>query len=1471
MNNKIVWENVYVFISSTFNDMHAERDFLVKRVFPELRLWCAKRRLKLIDIDLRWGVSEKDATENKRVVDVCLQNIDKCRPFFLCFLGQRRGWVPTEMDVNSKTCTSYPQLKDYLGKNSVTELEIIHALFNPLDCVNESARHTFFYFRNPDYISSIESSQMRELFAPAGVDVDLESFKQMIQKKHPVLTYEARWNPQKVSPELVNVKGKDLSKGRLEHFTVNGDSLKNSILEQLKAAIEEEFPGRDRILESASELESELMHQGNFLFQSCDSYIPRPKEEKKILDYYESEDHFPYILKARAGSGKTSMLAHLLSEKRIPGQVFYRFAGTSADSANAQRTLYLLAQEMISCNLLKEEELKKEEKNILLGFPNLLNAASARGAFTILLDAIDQWSRAADDILWIPQRLPDNVKLVISVRADGNSKLLDALERRCLSMHTLEEMSSREEKILFIQQYLSQFLKDISEEQIELILNLEGTNNPLYLKIVLNELRIHGSFDTLVSQLEKNYGKTPADAFQLVLERLETEEYSALIKPGLFTMIFLGVMAYSLEAVNIEKYADIFCELSPKSNFDPVEIMDGVYTLARHLSPYLVMDGVQINFLYDSFRRAVKERYGAYEKNFHGILSAVYFRYCWKQKKGFRLASRSDMICLAHHILYSSEEKSIRLFSDADYFLEFVKKAGTLHVSETMALADELGYQKPAFKELADCLRSCSVRIDGGPNTLFYELREEIGTTNVIVKSLLEQASSRMNLQYFAPMMRKEIATAIPYREMNYKEFPIRSKIYPLEEHLAYVTFPRWWEEKETKNSVIYIQNLENEKIESSYEFPYAISHCSVDKNDLYIESIADDDNKKKIEIYTLPSLECKFSSMTWPDLPEGFRWLNYCHGYNGNLYEAAISRTLPMCIRIYCLNDGKMVHETVYPVESTKLNEDHTINTLSLRLDFAGPFFSEHSGDHCSQKVWFLPSDTMIYEDTQEYDHFYGAIDGDIFYYCKNSKKKMVYQYQFTDSKVTLLQKKELPSQSDFSIDCAEAALDYLFIHEYSGAVRVYDKELDFVGYLQNGFGVSYTDLLPKHLYSYKGNLQLVESNRMHFYKIDKFLADLNPEPGLSKLSGSRSPFIHGKYLYLMGASYEKINLETLKSECEERDVSYQFLRSDPENHVHKPEMIYRIGGKEYALGTYNTQYTTNRYYVVLRSLDSLKLGMYYENAIPNGMLPDGAYYNDWKFGVVFKEDLSIYDYKKLQIQMFSIGREIVPDETWEPDVRCKEHEVIRVPGSGDYLICFNCYVDDAIEEIRIYDLYTRSLVLTHPHDLAYSFHSYNIYERNGRLYFTAYIRKTKTVLFYEINPAIGEMVCNTVSIPDLEYVNLVNVTDDSAFFYSRDTKKIGRFSLKTHDYTQIIDIHERPGCIYVFEKYGAILSFQCDGICDVYSKDTGEHILRQVFKQEIKNVVDCPNQPWFYLDFGHQECNFYGLSSTKHLLSTL
>lgn len=103
LSDPVYWEKVYVFISSTFGDMHAERDYLVKRVFPELQDWCERRRLRLVDIDLRWGVTEADTT-SKRAVEVCLERINDCRPFFLCFLGQRHGWVPKAADNTANGC-----------------------------------------------------------------------------------------------------------------------------------------------------------------------------------------------------------------------------------------------------------------------------------------------------------------------------------------------------------------------------------------------------------------------------------------------------------------------------------------------------------------------------------------------------------------------------------------------------------------------------------------------------------------------------------------------------------------------------------------------------------------------------------------------------------------------------------------------------------------------------------------------------------------------------------------------------------------------------------------------------------------------------------------------------------------------------------------------------------------------------------------------------------------------------------------------------------------------------------------------------------------------------------------------------------------------------------------------------------------------------------------------------------------------
>jgi len=87
---------IRVFVSSTFRDMHAERDELTKRTFPQLRKLCEQRGVTWGEVDLRWGVTDEQKAEGK-VLPICLAEIQRCRPYFVGLLGQRYGWVPDQI------------------------------------------------------------------------------------------------------------------------------------------------------------------------------------------------------------------------------------------------------------------------------------------------------------------------------------------------------------------------------------------------------------------------------------------------------------------------------------------------------------------------------------------------------------------------------------------------------------------------------------------------------------------------------------------------------------------------------------------------------------------------------------------------------------------------------------------------------------------------------------------------------------------------------------------------------------------------------------------------------------------------------------------------------------------------------------------------------------------------------------------------------------------------------------------------------------------------------------------------------------------------------------------------------------------------------------------------------------------------------------------------------------------------------
>ncbi len=87
-----------VFLSSTFSDFTGERNALHRFVFPRLRDLALRHDARFQAIDLRWGVRDEAALD-QRTMPICLSQIERCRqstprPNFVALVGDRLGWRP---------------------------------------------------------------------------------------------------------------------------------------------------------------------------------------------------------------------------------------------------------------------------------------------------------------------------------------------------------------------------------------------------------------------------------------------------------------------------------------------------------------------------------------------------------------------------------------------------------------------------------------------------------------------------------------------------------------------------------------------------------------------------------------------------------------------------------------------------------------------------------------------------------------------------------------------------------------------------------------------------------------------------------------------------------------------------------------------------------------------------------------------------------------------------------------------------------------------------------------------------------------------------------------------------------------------------------------------------------------------------------------------------------------------------------
>lgn len=124
-----------LFISSTFKDMDVERDIVKFEVIPALNQQFNPYGVAIHAIDLRYGVNTSGLSEaeaSDKVLNMCVQSIDRARPFFVGFIGDRYGWVPSAQrwgDFYAQLDSSQQALLSESQGLSITEMEILYSGF----------------------------------------------------------------------------------------------------------------------------------------------------------------------------------------------------------------------------------------------------------------------------------------------------------------------------------------------------------------------------------------------------------------------------------------------------------------------------------------------------------------------------------------------------------------------------------------------------------------------------------------------------------------------------------------------------------------------------------------------------------------------------------------------------------------------------------------------------------------------------------------------------------------------------------------------------------------------------------------------------------------------------------------------------------------------------------------------------------------------------------------------------------------------------------------------------------------------------------------------------------------------------------------------------------------------------------------------------------------------------------------------
>ena len=457
-------------------------------------------------MDLRWGITEEESRDGK-TLEICLEEVDRSRPFFIGIVGNRYGWA----DYTIPDKENFQWIPDGL---SLTATEIFHGVLNKKNIDNKA----FFYFRQPDFISSIPSDLQKE-FLPENQESEqkINRLKQLIiDKGHKPFLYSCEYDG---LDEDGNVKLKGL------------DEFGNRIVEDLWSEIKRTYGNQE-----ASNLTTIYEYESNFIYEKRRTFLGREKVIEQIEMAIENDTTNQLLITGDPGSGKSSLMAVLISRfkfKQTDSIILHHFIGVSPGSTELSQILVNLYQQL-SQNLkhkVHKDFAGYDLEKVKDCFLNLVKEVEKNKRIILFFDALNQININEQGYLlnWIFS-LPKHIKVVMSTLRGSmyNSLMTIKPVPTSFSLPLLDQMEQNQ----LVTNTLVEYRKPLSTNQMNTLLEKRDANNPLYLVLASEELRLYGKYISL-NQKIKTLPETVKELFSMVLRRLEEDYGTQLVKSSM--------------------------------------------------------------------------------------------------------------------------------------------------------------------------------------------------------------------------------------------------------------------------------------------------------------------------------------------------------------------------------------------------------------------------------------------------------------------------------------------------------------------------------------------------------------------------------------------------------------------------------------------------------------------------------------------------------------------------------------------------------------------------------------------------------------------------------------------------------------------------------------------------------------------------------------------------------------------------